>query len=90
MYEKEDDEYKKLLKYHKTLPYAGYLKTKHWKHFRKEAIIFYQNKCQLCGLIEDNSYNLHLHHNSYKNRGRETFNDVILLCSNCHQDYHNK
>ena len=86
----EKDDYNKVIYKLRTMPYKDYLKTWHWKHFRREAIKFYQGKCQLCGKKEEHEYNLHLHHNSYENRGRETFNDVILLCANCHKTHHNK
>ncbi|MCK4623146.1 MAG: HNH endonuclease [Desulfuromonadales bacterium] len=81
------DEYEEFINSLRKMPYKNYLRTKHWRHFRSEEIKFFQNKCQMCSSIEK-EYSLHLHHNSYKNRGRETFNDVILLCKKCHQKHH--
>ncbi|MGG1515463.1 HNH endonuclease signature motif containing protein [Paenibacillus oryzisoli] len=89
-FEIEEDVYSKMLKHLKSMPYLEYLKTDHWRHFRSESIKFYQQKCQLCGKKEEKISNLHLHHNSYVNRGRETFNDVVLLCNTCHKKHHNK
>ncbi|WP_394899977.1 HNH endonuclease [Clostridium butyricum] len=89
-YESEENDYNKALKFLRKMKYTSYLKTEHWKHFRNEAIKYYQGKCQLCGTVEKHSYDLHLHHNNYDNRGRETFNDVTLLCSKCHKKHHNK
>jgi len=77
--------YNKFLNSLVTMEYNDYLSTKHWRHFREEALKFYNNKCQLCGNSDES---LHLHHNNYKNRGRETFNDVTLLCSSCHEKFH--
>ncbi|MDQ0496788.1 HNH endonuclease signature motif containing protein [Paenibacillus brasilensis] len=88
--EEPENEYQVFINKLRLMPYQLYLQTEHWKHFREEAIKFYQSKCQLCGNIERQSYNLHLHHNNYSNRGRETFNDVILLCASCHRSYHKK
>ena len=68
------------------MPYELYLQTEHWKHFRGEALKFYQNKCQTCGKVKV----LDVHHRNYENRGRETFNDVELLCDGCHGKFHNK
>lgn len=76
--------YQQTLDYFKSLPYKEYLKTEHWQHFRKEAVKYFQGKCQLCNSEES----LNLHHRTYENLGRETFNDVILLCKDCHGKFH--
>ena len=68
----------------KNMPYKLYLLTRHWQHFRKEALKFYQNKCQTCGKVTV----LDVHHRSYDNIGEETFNDVIVLCHECHGKFH--
>lgn len=69
----------------KTMPYKEYLESEHWQHFRKEAFKHFNGMCQLCGRTNET---LELHHKTYINRGRETFNDVILLCTHCHELYH--
>ena len=69
----------------KTCDYRKYLKSSHWKHFRSEALKFFNNTCQECGKIDSG---LHIHHLTYKNRGRETFNDVVALCEKCHNEKH--
>lgn len=68
----------------KSMPYASYLKTEHWIHFRGEVIKHYNGKCAVCNSEKE----LNVHHRSYKNRGRETFNDVVLLCRDCHSKIH--
>ncbi len=78
--------YKNLLKQLRTMTYDEYLKTEHWKHFRDEAMKFADYKCQLCN---KNDCKLIVHHNNYQNRGKETFNDVIVLCEECHKKVHN-
>jgi hypothetical protein len=81
------DDYGKLIHYLKSIPYDEYLETEHWKHFRNEALKWAGHKCQLCSK-EDTT--LVIHHKTYENRGRETFNDVIVLCEDCHKLVHGK
>ena len=77
--------YSEMIKYFRDLDYSEYLLTSHWKHFSKETIKFYK-KCVVC----DSEKDLKVHHKTYINRGRETFNDVICLCDKCHSKFHNK
>lgn len=77
--------YSEMLEYFNSMPYKEYLLTAHWKHFSGQAIRFF-GKCVVC----DTTSNLKIHHKNYKNRGRETFLDVICLCNNCHAKFHNK
>lgn len=81
------DDYEKLIQYFKSMPYEEYLLTEHWRHFRNEALKWADHKCQLCN-EEDTT--LIVHHKTYENRGRETFNDVIVLCEDCHRLVHEK
>ena len=80
--------YNTMLNNLKSMDYNDYLQTDHWKQFRYQALKHYQYKCQLCGLLSENGSNLNVHHNNYKNIGNETFNDVTLLCQNCHNNHH--
>lgn len=77
--------YSEMIQYLRDLPYEEYLLTAHWKHFSRETIKFYK-KCIIC----DSEKELKVHHKSYSNRGRETFNDVICLCDKCHSKFHDK
>lgn len=77
--------YKDYLKLMKYMPYEDYTRTEHWLHFKNEALLFFGHKCQLCDSKNDE---IHVHHKTYENRGRETFNDVIPLCSKCHRLVH--
>lgn len=76
--------YDNLLTSMRNMDYNTYLTTNHWRFFRSEAIKFYQ-KCKVC----NSENNLHLHHSNYENIGRETFNDVVVLCQKCHKKFHN-
>lgn len=77
--------YSEVIEFLKEMPYEEYLLTKHWKHFSSECVKFF-GKCVIC----DSKNNLKIHHKTYKNRGRETFNDVICLCIECHKKVHQK
>lgn len=68
--------------------YKEYLLTNHWK---KLKIKFYKSKlfhgcCEACGR---KNCQLHIHHRTYKRLGHERLNDLVALCSYCHQDVHN-
>lgn len=80
-----DEMYQSLISALKAMDYKEYIKTDHWQHFRKEALKHFNLTCQLCGA---NDMTLDVHHRTYVNRGRETFNDVIVLCRHCHDLYH--
>lgn len=71
----------------KSMPYDEYLKTEHWKRFSNEAVKFARYRCELCN---KDHVRLNVHHKTYENRGRETFNDVIVLCDECHAMVHGK
>ena len=84
---KIDAAYESILAEFRFMDYNEYLKTKHWKHFKIEALTEAHKKCHMCN-SEDPM--LFVHHRTYDNRGRETFNDVIVLCGECHAKFHDK
>ena len=63
------------------LAYPIYLRTKHWLHIEEEALKMAANQCQKC---HRSDINLSVYHINDNSRGRETFNDVIVLCEACH------
>lgn len=71
---------------HIRTPYAVYLKSVHWQRVRGEALERANGHCQLCFA----QYGLEVHHNNYRNRGKERPSDVIVLCRKCHAHHHNK
>lgn len=77
--------YDSWLKESKAMNYKDYLLTDHWLHFRIEALKHSDHRCQLCN---KDRVKLHVHHKTYENRGRETFNDIIVLCEECHSLVH--
>lgn len=71
---------------HSSKPYAKYLQSPHWQRIRGEALERSKFRCQLCAA----SWKLNVHHNTYKNKGREQPEDVIVLCRDCHSKHHGK
>lgn len=64
-----------------------YLKTEIWNSLRKSILQRDNYKCQKCfkkGNI------LHVHHQTYKNLFKEKKEDLISLCTICHQNIHDK
>jgi hypothetical protein len=70
------------------MPYKQYLATKHWKKRRARALDLANYKCQKCG-ISSKSAKLHVHHLSYDNLGKESDDELMVLCSSCHRKVHN-
>lgn len=69
----------------KRMPYAEYLKSDHWQSVRKQALERSNLRCQLCNA---GNRQLHVHHRTYERRGEELWNDVITLCKDCHEKFH--
>jgi hypothetical protein len=69
----------------KTMPYSEYLKIDHWKERRKRHLKSAGYRCQLCN---SGDCILDVHHRTYKRRGQERYNDLIVLCRVCHEIFH--
>lgn len=65
--------------------YQEYLNSDHWKQIRLKALKRAGYKCQLCASNKE----LNVHHNTYKNKGHENLNDLVVLCRDCHKKFHN-
>ena len=70
----------------KKVNYPQYLKSEHWsnkkaQHFNKAPS---RRKCFVCGTKD----NLHVHHNTYENIGKEKLQDLVTLCGNHHFEVH--
>lgn len=67
------------------MPYGEFLKTYYWKNFSHKAReqAFYM--CQDCNKTNTA---LHVHHLTYERRGREWYEDVVVLCGDCHMARH--
>ncbi len=76
------------------MPYPEYLKSDHWRRVRGAMLIAHSARCQGVKCEGFDSYwmgsedYLHVHHVSYRNRGCERFEDLRLICKDCHEDAH--
>jgi len=76
----EEEERKRAMEILRTISFAEYIKTEHWQLLRQAALKHAGYRCQLCnarGIL-----NVHLR--ADENRGRESLNDVVVMCENCH------
>ena len=68
-----------------TMTYENYLKTPEWYRMRNHHLRVAGFQCQICG---KGTRPLHLHHRKYSVRGLEQFQDLIVMCRDCHYLYH--
>jgi hypothetical protein len=66
------------------LPYAEYLQTAHWQRVRTLALEQAGHSCDLCA----RGARLEVHHRTYERIGFERQSDLIVLCHDCHSDFH--
>lgn len=62
-----------------------YLKSPEWQH-KRHLILARDRHCQRCS----SKGFLVVHHLSYRNLGNEPLEDLVLLCTSCHDLVHNK
>lgn len=67
------------------MPYAEYLATPIWRARRERHLAFAKHRCQVCNA---DTQPLHVHHRTYERRGYESASDLIVLCAECHQLFH--
>lgn len=72
------------------MPYEDYLWTEHWKNVREVMLRFARYRCQLCNTPETMTNVIHVHHRTYARRGYEDAADLIVLCSDCHNIFHER
>lgn len=65
------------------MSYKEYLESEIWKANRVKALQRAGRRCAVCG----SRGQLHVHHNTYENLGRELPEDLCVLCSRCHEVY---
>lgn len=66
--------------------YHKYLKSARWKAKAKAARKRAGYRCQLC----NSQAPLEVHHRTYERLGYERADDLIALCSSCHQSFHRR
>jgi hypothetical protein len=69
----------------RALPYKEYLQTPHWKHLRQDKVRAAGHRCQLCNR---GSVTFNVHHRTYDRLGEELDEDLTVLCSDCHNKFH--
>lgn len=67
--------------------YSAYVRSPHWKEFRKRYFATHTARCAICGATNNP---LILHHLRYTTIGREHFDDVAALCRRDHDLVHDK
>lgn len=69
--------------------YEQYLQSDHWKNFRKGYLDLhpYCENCELPRWLAQITYDqdLHVHHRTYENIGKEQNSDMQSLCRRCHE-----
>lgn len=66
------------------MPYWQYLRTDHWAIVRRRALATADHRCFYCGATD----HLDVHHLTYRRRGCELDEDLIVLCRVCHVAEH--
>jgi hypothetical protein len=69
----------------RALPYKAYLQTPHWKRQRADKVRAAGYKCQFCNR---GSVLFNVHHRTYERLGEELDEDLTVLCSDCHNTFH--
>jgi 5-methylcytosine-specific restriction endonuclease McrA len=85
-YQQQAEQTRKTLQELKTMPYAEYLKTEHWQQIRNRSLRHAGYRCQICNAKD---VPLNVHHRTYERRGEEITRDLIVLCKDCHELFHN-
>ena len=69
----------------RAMPYVDYLKSPEWRERRKQALDWARNACQLCNSPKEP---LNVHHRTYDRLGAELPADLVVLCKDCHEKFH--
>lgn len=65
--------------------YKSYLKSNRWKSKRNRIMKKSGGRCRLCGKTAT-----HVHHETYRRRGRERDTDLTAVCDPCHTRLHRR
>lgn len=61
--------------------YTQYINSRDWQLKRREVLKRDNHQCQTCL----NTENLEIHHKTYERLGDENLDDLITLCTHCHE-----
>lgn len=76
--------------------YRDTLASQRWRDLKWRRILQAAFACEGCGRryhgrrVRGAMRAFHLHHKTYQRVGRESFDDVMVLCPICHRIEHNK
>jgi hypothetical protein len=70
--------------------YNSYLHSNHWSNVKASfrASAYCKRRCYCCKAPDTMDGNIHIHHRSYGNLGKETNYDIVELCGSCHSRVH--
>jgi len=68
--------------------YLEYINSPRWKKKKNKFLKYYGRICMKCGRTPKDNVFIDVHHINYQNLGFETYKDVIILCRECHGQYH--
>ena len=66
------------------ISYGDYLRKKHWRRKRRQALSHHGAKCSVCGAVKC----LEVHHRTYVRLWKEKMSDLQVLCADCHRNTH--
>ena len=64
--------------------YREYLISKKWAAMKRAIHFLYEDECFICRSKDK----LHVHHKTYDRIYNEILDDLVLVCSNCHNKIH--
>lgn len=67
------------------MTYQEYLQSAEWQAIR--TLVYHRDhgRCRLCNTSKGV---MHVHHRKYQPRGREDLINLLLLCPQCHRNFH--
>lgn len=68
------------------IDYPEYLQSATWQTKRRKKLVQANGRCQVCG----SDARLEVHHNTYARVGNERMSDLLVLCRECHQLFHDE
>lgn len=71
----------------RTMPYRLYLRTPEWRETRRTALVRAGHACEL---NRSHTERLEVHHSTYERRGQELPQDLVVLCAECHDLFHER
>jgi hypothetical protein len=67
--------------------YRAYLESPEWRVRRQWKLDEARNRCEVCNSSEPP---IDVHHRTYERLGRERQSDLVVLCRQCHDRFHDK